>query len=102
MVKVKELLQRMVQSLGQQLQQQKSRADKIMVDWQSCEEGWNRTCYEIQKSSQSWEAGSQRRQMYIEHLTVQVKKIVHESRKTIEKTRELIKEAILIGKHGQQ
>ena len=34
-----ESLEGMVQALKQQLQQQKSRVDKFIVNWQSCEDG---------------------------------------------------------------
>ena len=40
-------------------------------------------------------------QMYIDHITVQVKKIVHESRRMSEKTQALIEEYYLRGSLGQ-
>ena len=39
--------------------------------------------------------------MYIDHVTIQVKKIVHESRKMSEKTQDLIKEYYLQRNLGQ-
>ena len=42
------------------------------------------------------------RQMYIDHITVQVKKIVHESRRMLEKTQALFKEYYPRGSMGQR
>ena len=39
-----ESLEMMVQTLEQQLQQQRDRTDKLMVDWQGCEDGWRHEC----------------------------------------------------------
>ena len=48
-----ESLETMVRTLEQQLQQQKDRIDKFIVDWQSCEDEWRHTCQEIQTSKTS-------------------------------------------------
>ena len=40
--------------------------------------------------------------MYIDHITIQVKKIVHESRRMLEKTQVLIKEYYPGGSLGQR
>ena len=49
--KERDSLQNMVQTLEQQLQQQKNRIDKFMADWQSREDGWRHACHEVQRSS---------------------------------------------------
>ena len=43
--------QNTIQTLEQQLQQQKNRIDKFMADWQSREDGWRHACHEVQRSS---------------------------------------------------
>ena len=50
-----------------------------------------------QLSAQSWGE-----QMYIDHITLQVKKIVHESRRMLEKTQALIEEYYPRGSLGQR
>ena len=40
--------------------------------------------------------------MYIDHITIQVKKIVHESRRMLEKTQALIREYYPQGNLGQR
>ena len=39
-----ESMEMMVQTLEQQLQQQKDRTDKLMVDWPGCDNGWRHEC----------------------------------------------------------
>ena len=79
MEKKNESLKGMVQTLEQQLQQQKSRADKLMANWQSCEDGWRHACREIQTSSDKWEAENQYRKFYIWHLAIQIREAAHEA-----------------------
>ena len=45
-----ESLEIMVRTLQQQLQQQKDRTDKFIIDWQGREDEWRHTCQEIQTS----------------------------------------------------
>ena len=47
-------------------------------------------------------AQSQGEQMYINHITIQVRRIVHESRRMSEKTQALIKEYYPPGDLGQR
>ena len=47
-------------------------------------------------------AQSRGEQMYIDHITFQVKKIVHESRRMLEKTQALIEEYYPRGSLGQR
>ena len=46
-------------------------------------------------------AQSQGEQMYIDHITIQVRKIVHELRRMSEKTQALIREYYPLGNLGQ-
>ena len=47
-------------------------------------------------------AQSRGEQMYFDHITLQVKKIVHESRRMLEKTQALIEEYYPRGSFGQR
>ena len=53
-------------------------------------------------SNNQLSAQSRGEQMYIDHITLQVKKIIHESRRMLEKTQALIKEYYLRGSLGQR
>ena len=56
-----ESLETMIQTLGQQLQQQKDRTDRFIVDWQNREDKWRHTCQEIRTSKDQWEVENQNR-----------------------------------------
>ena len=43
-------LETMIRTLEQQLQQQKDRIDRFIVDWQSQKDEWRHTCQEIRTS----------------------------------------------------
>ena len=47
---------------------------------------------QVADSNAQLNAQSRREQMYIDHITIQVKKIVHKSRRMSKKTQTLIKE----------
>ena len=68
-----ESLKIMVQTLEQQLQQQKDRIDKFIANWQSCEDEWRHTCQEIRTSRDKWEAENQNRKFYIWFFVDQIK-----------------------------
>ena len=57
---------------------------------------------QVVDSNAQLSAQSQGKQMYINHITTQVKKIVHESRRMSEKTQALIKEYYPQGDLGQR
>ena len=57
---------------------------------------------EVADSNAQLSAQSQGEQMYIYHITIQVKKIVHESRRMSEKTQALIEEYYPRGSLGQR
>ena len=54
-IEEKDSFQNMVQTLEHQLQQQKDRTDRFMMDWQNREERWRHRCEESQRSSDQWE-----------------------------------------------
>ena len=56
-----ESLETMIRTLEQQLQQQKDRTDRFIVDWQSRKDEWRHTCQEIRTSKDQWEAKNQNR-----------------------------------------
>ena len=56
----------------------------------------------VTNSNAQLSAQSQREQMYIDHITVQVKKIVYESRRMSEKVQALIEEHYPRGSLGQR
>ena len=84
-------VQKMVQVLEHQLQQQGGRINMILSEWRAEDENWRRRYKQVVDSSTWWEVENQGRQLYIEHLTTQVKKIVHESRRMAKKTEALLK-----------
>ena len=63
----------------------------ILSEWKAEDENWRRRYKQAVDSSTWWEVENQGRQLYIEHLTIQVKKIVHESRRMAKKTEALLK-----------
>ena len=81
MLEEKTTLQKATQVLEHQLLRQESRINQILEDWRNNDENW--------------------RKMYIDHITVQVKKIVHESRRMSERVQTLIEEYYPKGNLGQ-
>ena len=95
-------LQNMVQTIEHQLQQQKDRTDKFMMDWQNHEDGWRHRCQEIQRSSDKWEAKNQCRKIYTQYLAVQMREATHEAQKMIEKVKKLLEVTAPSRSHGEQ
>ena len=79
MTKERDSLQNMVQTLEHQLQQQKDRIDKFMMDWQNREDGWRHKCQEIQRSNDKWETENQCRKKYTQYLAIQMREAAHEA-----------------------
>ena len=75
-----------------QLLRQESRINQVLEDWQSNDENWRVMYKHISNSNARLSTWNRGEQMYIEHITIQVKKIVHESRKMSEKVQTLIEE----------
>ena len=85
-----ELLETIVQTLEQRLQQQKDRTDKFITDWQSREDKWRHTCQEIQTSKDQWEIKNQNRKFYIRFLADRIREAIQEAQETIDKAKRLI------------
>ena len=65
-------------------------------------ENWRSMYRQVANSNAQLSAQSRGEQMYIDRITIQVKKIVHKSRKMSEKTEALIKEYYPRGSLGQR
>ena len=72
-----------------------------MQDWRDNDDHWRRVYREVTDSNNQLSAQSRGEQMYIDQITFQVKKIVHESRRMSEKTQALIEEYYPRGSLGQ-
>ena len=94
--------QNMVQTLEHQLQQQKDRTDKFMMDWQNREDGWKHRCQEIKRSSDKWETKNQCRKQYIQYLAVQMRGAAHEDQRMVKKVEKLLKVTVPSKSHGEQ
>ena len=95
-------LQNMVQTLEHQLQQQKDRTDKFMMDWQNREDGWRHRCQEIQRSSDKWETKNQCKKQYTQYLAVQMREAAHEAQRMVEKAEKLLEVTAPSVNHGEQ
>ena len=94
--------QNMVQTLEHQLQQQKDRTDKFMIDWQNREEGWRHRYEEITRSRDQWEHENQCRKQYTQYLAAQMREAAHEAQKMVEKAEKLLEVTSPFGNHGMQ
>ena len=78
-LKEKTALQKAIQVLEHQLFRQGSRIIQVLEGWRNNDENWREIYKHVSDSNTRLSTQSPREQMYIEHVTVQVKKIVHES-----------------------
>ena len=78
--------------LEHQLLRQGGRINQVLSDLRNNDENWRRMYKQVADSNARLSAQSRGEQMYIDHITIQVQKIVHESRKISEKTQALIRE----------
>ena len=74
-------LQKDIQVLEHQLLRQGGRISQVMQNWRDNDEHWRRMYGQVADSNAQLNAQSRGEQMYINHITIQVKKIVHESRR---------------------
>ena len=88
----KTALKKAIQVLEHQLLRQGSRINQVIQDWRDNDDNWRRMYGQVADSNNQLSAENRREQMYIDHITLQVKKIVHESRKMSKKTQTLIEE----------
>ena len=64
----------------------------MLSDWRDNDDNWRMMYRQVADSNARLSAQSQGEQMYIDHIIIQVKKIVHESRKMSGKVQALIEE----------
>ena len=101
MLEEKTALQKAIQVLEHQFFRQGGRINQVLSDWRNNDEKWRNMYKQVVDFNAQLNTQSQGEQMYIDHITVQVRKIVHESRRMSKKTQALIKEYYLQGNLGQ-
>ena len=79
-LKEKKALQKSIKVLEHQLIQQGGHINQVLSDWRDNDEHWRRMYKQVTDSNARLSIQSRGEQMYIDHITIQVKKIVHESR----------------------
>ena len=97
-----ESLETMIQTLEQQLQQQKDRTDRFIADWQVCEDEWRHTCQEIRTSRDQWEAENENRKVYIRFLADRFREAAQEAQEIVDKVERLVSTTSSFGGHGAQ
>ena len=97
-----ESLGTMIQTLEQQLQQQKDRTDRFIADWQICEDEWRHACQKIQTSRDQWEAENQNKRFYIRFLADRFREAAQEAQEMVDKAKRLIGMTSPFGGHGAQ
>ena len=70
--------------------------------WRDNDDHWRRVYRQVTDANDQLSAQNRGEQMYIDHITFQVRKIVHESRRMSEKTQALIEEYYPKGSLGQR
>ena len=88
--------------LKHQLFRHGGRINQVIQDWRDNDEHSRRMYKQVANSNAQLNAQSRGEQMYIDHITIQVKRIVHESRRMSKKTQALIKEYYPQGNLGQR
>ena len=78
--------------LEHQLLRQRGRINQVLEDWRNNDENWRRMYKHISYTNTRLRTQIRGEQMYVEHITVQVKKIIHESRRMSKRVQALIKE----------
>ena len=91
----KTALQKAIQVLEHQLLRQGDRINQVLSNWRNNDENWRRMYKQVANSNARLSTQSRGEQMYIDHITIQVWKIVHKSRRMSEKMQALIKEYYL-------
>ena len=97
-----ESLETMIQTLQQQLEQQKDRTDRFIVDWQIWEDEWRHTCQEIRTSRDQWQAKNQNRKFYIRFLADRFREAAQEAQEMVDKAKRLIGMTSSFGGHRPQ
>ena len=92
----------MIQTLEQQLQQQKDRTNRFIADWQNQKDEWRHTCQEIRTSRDQWEAENQNRKIYIRFLADRFREAAQEAQEMVDKAKRLISTTSPFGGHSAQ
>ena len=92
MLEEKTVLQKVIQVLEHQLFRQGGCINQVLSDWRNNDENWKRMYKQVADSNARLSTQTWRKQMYINHITIQVWKIVHKSRRMSEKIQALIQE----------
>ena len=97
-----ESLEVMIQTLEQQLQQQKDRTDRFIADWQNWEDEWRHKCQEIRTSRDQREAGNENRKVYIRFLADRFRETAQEAQEIVDRVERLISTTSPFGGHRAQ
>ena len=84
-----------------QLLRQGSHINQVLEDRRNNDENWRKMYKHVSDNNARQSIQSRGEQMYIEHVTVQVKKIVHESQRMSKRVQALIEEYYPKGPLGQ-
>ena len=101
-LKEKIALQKVIQVLEYQLLQQGGRINQVLSDQRNNDENQRKMYKQVANSNVWLSTQSRGEQMYIDHITIQVWKIVHEFRRMSKKRQALIMEYYLQGNLGQR
>ena len=85
MLEEKTVLQKAVQVLEHQLLQQGGRINQVLLDWRINDENWRKMYKQVADSNAWLSTQSRGEQMHIDHITIPVWKIIHQSRRMSEK-----------------
>ena len=88
--------------LEHQLFRQGGRINQVLSDWKNNDENWRRMYKQVADSNDHLSTQSRGEQIYIDHITIQVRKIVHESQRMSKKIQALIRENYPQGNLGQR
>ena len=88
--------------LEHQLLRPGGRINQVLEDWRNNDENLRGMYKHISNANARLSTRSRGEQMYIEYITVQVKKIVHESRRMPKRVQALIEEYYPKGPLGQR
>ena len=91
-----------MQVLQHQLLRQEGRINQVLSNWRNNDENWRMMYKQVADSNARLSTQSRGEQIYIDHITIQVQKIVHESRRMSKKTQALLREYYPQGNLGQR
>ena len=95
-------MQKVIQVLEHQLLRQGGCINQVLSDWRNNDENWRKMYKQVVDSNARLSTQSRGEQLYIDHIIIQVKKIVHESRRMSKRVQVLIEEYYPKGPLGQR